>query len=253
MAINIKNAQQIEYMRESNQIVKRTHELLAKYVRPGITTRELDAIAEEYIIGQGAVPSFKGYKSHEDVGFPGSICVSINEEVIHGIPGIKKLKDGDIVSIDIGAYKNGHHGDAARTFAVGDVLPLHRKLIEITERCFFNGMEYAREGSHLHMIGAAIQDTAEAAGFSVVREYVGHGVGQNMHEDPVIPNTRQPGRGPRLLKGMTLAIEPMVNAGKADIRVLKDKWTVVTKDGKCSAHYENTILVTDGAPEILSL
>ncbi|MDR1000480.1 MAG: type I methionyl aminopeptidase [Clostridiales bacterium] len=253
MAIIVKNPQQIEYMRESNQIVKRTHELLERYIRPGITTGELDAIAEEYIISQGATPSFKGYKAHADIGFPGSICVSINEEVIHGIPGIKQVKDGDIVSIDIGAYKNGHHGDAARTFAVGDVLPLYLKLIEVTKQCFFNGIDCARDGGHLHMIGAAVQDTAEAAGFSVVREFVGHGVGQNMHEDPSIPNTRQPGRGPRLLKGMTLAIEPMVNLGKADVRVLKDKWTVVTKDGKRSAHYENTILVTDGAPEILSL
>jgi len=253
MAIIVKNNEQIALMRESNQIVARTHELLKKYIRAGITTKELDAIADDYIRSQGAVPSFKGYMGAAATGFPGSICVSVNEEVIHGIPGLKKLKDGDIVSIDIGAVKNGYHGDAARTFKTGEVSELRNRLIEVTERCFFKAIEYARAGRHLHEICAAVQDTAQSGGFSVVRDFVGHGVGRQMHEEPPIPNYKQAGRGPRLYKGMTLAIEPMVNEGTYEVVILKDHWTVVTRDRKCSAHYENTIAVTDGAPDILSL
>jgi len=253
MAIVIKNKEQIELMRESNQIVARTHELLKKYIRAGVTTQELDTIADDYIRSQGAVPSFKGYMGPSTTGFPGSICVSVNEEVIHGVPGLKKLKDGDIVSIDIGAVKNGYHGDAARTFEVGGVSEVRRRLIEITRKSFFNAIEYARAGRHLHEICAAVQETAETAGFSVVREFVGHGVGREMHEEPQIPNYKQAGRGPRLYKGMALAIEPMVNEGTYEVLIRKDHWTVVTRDGKCSAHYENTIAVTDGAPDILSI
>jgi len=253
MAIIVKNKEQIAYMRESNQIVARTHELLEKNIRAGTPTKELDRIADEYIRSQGAVPSFKGYFGSSPKGFPGSICVSVNEEVIHGIPSLKKLKNGDIVSIDIGAVKNGYHGDAARTYKVGEVSDVRKRLIEVTRNCFFKAIEYAKAGRHLHEICAAVQDTAEHGGFSVVREYVGHGVGRQMHEEPQIPNYRQAGRGPRLFKGMTLAIEPMVNEGTHEVVVLKDQWTVVTKDRKCSAHYENTIAITDGAPDILSL
>jgi methionyl aminopeptidase len=253
MAIIVKNREQIEFMRESNQIVARTHELLEKHVRAGILTEELDAIADDYIRSQGAIPSFKGYFGSAPTGFPGSICISINEEVIHGIPGLKKLKNGDIVSIDIGAVKNGYHGDAARTFKVGEVSAIRNKLIEVTQNCFFKAIEFAKAGRHLHEICAAVQNYAETNGFSVVRDYVGHGVGRQMHEEPQIPNYKQAGRGPRLFKGMTLAIEPMVNEGTCDVVVLRDHWTVVTKDRKCSAHYENTIAITDGAPDILSL
>ncbi|MDR1558936.1 MAG: type I methionyl aminopeptidase [Clostridiales bacterium] len=253
MAIIVKNNEQIEFMRESNHIVANTHELLAKYIRAGITTKELDAIAEDYIRSRGAVPSFKGYKGSSTTGFPGSVCVSVNEEVIHGIPGLKKLKDGDIVSIDIGAFKNGYHGDAARTFKVGVVSAVRNRLIEVTQNCFFKAIEYAKAGRHLHEICAAVQDTAESAGFSVVRDFVGHGVGREMHEEPQIPNYKQAGRGPRLYKGMTLAIEPMVNEGTHEVVILKDHWTVVTRDRRCSAHYENTIAVTDGAADILSI
>jgi len=253
MAIVVKNKEQIALMRESNRIVAHTHELLEKYIRAGVTTKELEIIAEDYIRSQGAVPSFKGYFGSAPTGFPGAICVSVNEEVIHGIPGLKKLRNGDIVSIDIGAFKNGYHGDSARTFKVGEVSEIRNKLIEVTRSCFFNAVEYARAGRHLHEICAAVQDTAETGGFSVVRDFVGHGVGRQMHEDPQIPNYKQAGRGPRLYKGMTLAIEPMLNEGVYDVVILKDHWTVVTKDRKCSAHYENTIAVTDGAPDILSL
>jgi len=253
MAIIVKNNEQIAFMRESNQIVARTHELLEKYIRAGITTQELDVIADDYIRSQDAIPSFKGYVGSASSGFPGSICVSVNEEVIHGIPGLKKLKDGDIVSIDIGAVKNGYHGDAARTFKVGEVSEIKEKLIEVTRSSFFKAIEYAKAGRHLHEICAAVQETAEAGGFSVVRDFVGHGVGRQMHEEPQIPNYKQAGRGPRLYKGMTLAIEPMLNEGTYEVVVLKDHWTVVTRDRKCSAHYENTIAVTDGAPDILSM
>jgi methionyl aminopeptidase len=240
-------------MREANHIVARAHELLEKYIRAGVATKELDAIAEDYILSQGAVPSFKGYKAGQASGFPGSVCVSVNEEVIHGIPGLKKLKDGDIVSIDIGALKNGYHGDAARTFKVGAVPEVRSRLIEVTRSCFFKAIEYVKAGRHLHEICAAVQDTAEAGGFSVVRDFVGHGVGRQMHEEPQIPNYKQAGRGPRLYKGMTLAIEPMVNEGTHEVVILKDRWTVVTRDRKCSAHYENTVAVTDGAADILSI
>ncbi|MDR1539252.1 MAG: type I methionyl aminopeptidase [Clostridiales bacterium] len=253
MAIMVKNEQQIELMRISNRIVAGTHALLEKSIRPGITTKELDSLACDYIKGHGAEPSFLGYKGASNVPYPASICVSINEEVIHGIPSLKKLKEGDIVSIDIGAFKNGYHGDAARTHAVGAAPPNKLKLIEVTRQCFFNAMQYARAGRHLNEIGAAVQATAEAGGFSVVQDFCGHGIGREMHEDPQIMNYRQKIRGPRLCKGMTLAIEPMVNEGGYGIDVLPDGWTVVTKDRKCSAHYENTILITDGDPEILTL
>ena len=247
MAITIKTEEQIEKMRVAGQILARLDEILRAEIKPGVSTKHLDAIAEEYIRSQGAVPSFKGYS-----GFPASICASINEEVVHGIPSHRTLRDGDIISIDMGSYINGYHGDCARTYGVGEISEKDKKLIEITRQSFFEGIKYARAGCHLHEIGAA-QKYVEANGFGVVRDYVGHGIGRNMHEDPAIPNYRQIGRGPKLLKGMVLAVEPMVTTGSYDVRVLDDGWTAVTADGLNAAHYENTLVITDGEPEILTL
>ncbi len=248
MSIFIKNEEQIEKMRVACRITGETLNLLEKHIRAGITTGELDAIAAEYIRSQGAVPSFLGYN-----GYPANICVSVNEEVIHGIGGIRKLNEGDIVSVDVGAYINKFHGDAARTFAVGEITDEHKRLIEVTKQSFFEGIKYAKEGHRLNEICAAIGDYIEANGFTAVKEFVGHGVGAKLHEAPQVPNYRQDTSGPKLARGMTLAIEPMVNAGRADIRILSDMWTVVTGDRKYSAHYENTVLITDGEPEILTL
>lgn len=248
MAISIKNAEGIEKMRIANRIVAMVHEEMQKQVRPGITTGKLDKIAEEIIRSCGAVPSFKGYH-----GYPASICASIDDEVIHGIPSNKRvLREGSIVAIDVGAYINGYHGDGARTYPVGEISQEASDLIRVTRDSFWAGMEYAKEGNHLHEISAAIQKVATAHGYGVVRQYVGHGVGHEMHEDPPIPNYKPIGRGPRLVAGMTLAIEPMINAGGADVRVLDDDWTVVTRDGSLSAHYENTILITHDGYEILT-
>ena len=248
MAILIKSNEQINKMRLAGDIVKKTHELLEKYIKPGITTEELDKIAEDFILSQGATPSFKGYN-----GFPASICTSINEVVIHGIPSLKKLKDGDIIGIDIGAYKDGYHGDAARTFAVGKIGEDAQQLIDVTKQSFFEGIKFARAGNHLFEISAAVEDYVKGFGYSVVKDFVGHGIGRDMHEDPQIPNYRQKFRGPKLSKGMTLAIEPMINIGTGDIKVLSDGWTVITIDKKLSSHYENTVLITDGEPELLTL
>lgn len=248
MAIQIKNAEQIEIMRIAGRIVAETHELLKKEIHPGVTTGRLDALANDYIRSRGAIPSFKGYR-----GFPANICTSVNEEVIHGIPSSRKLANGDIVSIDIGVVYNGYQGDAARTHGVGEISEDARRLIETTEESFFEGIKFAKTGNHLHEISAAIQKCAESRGFSVVREYVGHGIGKQMHEEPQIPNYKPPNRGPRLTGGMVLAIEPMVNAGTYEINVLNDNWTVVTRDAKLSAHYENTVLVTDAGPELFTI
>lgn len=248
MSISIKSQEQIEFMRQAGHITAKLHLLLESKIKPGITTKELDTIAEEFIRKNGATPSFKGYG-----GFPGSICVSINEQVIHGIPGSRKLKEGDIVSIDTGAYKDGFHSDAARTLAVGKISEDAQKLIDVTRQSFFEGIRYAKEGRHLYEISAAIQQYAESFGYGVVREYVGHGVGRKLHEEPQIPNYKVPTRGPKLCRGMVLAIEPMINEGTYKIRVLDDDWTVVTADNKLSAHYENTVLITDGEPELLTL
>lgn len=248
MAITIKTQEQIEKMRVAGQILVRLDELLREKIKPGITTLELDRIAEEYIRSQNAIPSFKGYN-----GFPGSICTSVNEEIVHGIPSLRKLKAGDIISIDMGSYIDGYHGDCARTYGVGDISAEDQRLIDVTKQSFFEGIKFAKAGCHLHEIGAAIQQYVESNGFSVVRDYVGHGIGRNMHEDPAIPNYRQVGRGPKLQRGMVLAIEPMVNAGTYHLRVLDDDWTAVTQDGKNAAHYENTVLITDGEPELLTL
>ncbi len=250
MSVTIKNGKEIEAMRIAGRITGQTLRVIEAAVRPGITTKELDKLAEEYILGCGAKPSFKGY-----FGYPASICTSVNDQVVHGIPSGRVLEEGDIISVDVGAYIGGFHGDAARTFAVGEISPEHKKLIDVTEKSFFCGIKFAKNGNYLSDISAAIQDCAENAGFGVVRDYVGHGIGRKMHEDPQIPNYRNNKRGIRLRAGMTLAIEPMVNTGTHKVHSLSDGWTVVTKDGGYSAHYENTVLITPngGEPEILTL
>ncbi|WZL82168.1 type I methionyl aminopeptidase [Vallitaleaceae bacterium 9-2] len=248
MAINIRSNTEIEKLRAAGAVVAQTHKLLEQHIKPGITTQELDEIAEKFILSKGATPSFKGYG-----GFPGTICASINDEVVHGIPSRSRiLKDGDIISLDIGAYLNGYHGDAARTHAVGQVDDEALRLIQITKESFFEGVKYAKPGNHLHEISAAIQKYVEKNGFSVVRDLVGHGVGTELHEEPQIPNYKPIGRGPKLQVGMVLAIEPMVNLGDYAVRVLDDEWTVVTRDGSLSAHYEHTIVITDNGHELLT-
>jgi len=246
--IIIKSAKEIELMRIAGRIVAETHEKLKEVIKPGITTKELDIIAEEYIRKSGALPAFKGY-----YGFPASICTSVNEQVVHGIPGHVVLKDGDIVGIDIGAIYEGYVGDAARTLGIGTISSDAQRLIKVTQESFFAGIEYAREGNRLSDISHAIQQYVESHGYSVVRDLVGHGIGKAMHEDPQIPNYGLAGRGPRLAAGMALAIEPMVNQGKYAVKTLSDGWTVLTADGSLSAHYENTIVITKQAPELLTL
>jgi len=247
VAITIKTQEQIEKMRVAGGILIDLIEILEEMIRPGITTNELDNVAEDFIRSRGAEPSFLGYG-----GFPKSLCTSVNEEIVHGIPGNRKLKSGDIISIDMGSYINGYHGDCARTYGVGEISEEDQKLIDVTRQSFFEGIKFAKAGNHLYEISAAVQDYAESFGFGVVRDYVGHGIGRNMHEDPSIPNYRQVGRGPKLQKGMVLAIEPMITAGSYKCRVLKDGWTAVTRDGSNAAHYENTVLITDGEPELLT-
>ena len=246
--IIIKNNKEIDLMRSAGRIVAETLLLVEEKVRPGITTAEIDRIAEEFITKHGAKPSFKGL-----YGFPASLCISVNEQVVPGIPGGYVLKDGDIVSVDCGAYLNGFHGDAARTFAVGNVSEEANKLIKVTEQSFFKGIEYAKVGNRLTDISHGIQSYIEASGFAVVRDFVGHGIGRVVHEDPDVPNFGKPGRGPKLAQGMALAIEPMVNLGSYKVKTLNDDWTVVTSDGSLSAHYENTIVILPDGPEILTL
>jgi methionyl aminopeptidase len=247
MGIFIKNDEQIAIMRQAGRICRDTHELLATHIRPGVTTGELNEIAVEYIHSQGATPSFLGYR-----GFPAAICTSVNEQVIHGVPGLRKLKNGDIVSIDIGVCLKRFHGDAARTHAVGSVSDKHKKLLEVTKQSFFEAMKYARQGCHLHEIGTAIEEYVTDNGFFVVKDWCGHGIGRIVHEEPSIPHTAQKTRGPRLTPGMTLAIEPMINVGTQELDTHQDTWTVVTRDGKFSAHYEDTVLITSGEPDILT-
>lgn len=246
--IYIKSRQEIETMREAGRIVAETHELLKEAIKPGVTTKELDELAEAYIRKHGATPAFKGYG-----GFPASICTSINHEVVHGIPGLKTLEDGDIISIDIGSIYKGYYGDAARTHGVGQISDQAQKLIDVTRQSFYEGIKYAYEGNRLSDISHAIQTYVEKEGFSVVRNYVGHGIGTKMHEEPQIPNYGAPGKGPRLQAGMVLAIEPMINTGTYEVKVLSDGWTVITLDGKYSAHYEHTVAITQGEPEILTM
>src|SRR5690606_3395656 len=242
-----KTPRELEIMREAGRIVALTHQELRKTLQPGITTRELDTIAESFIKQHGAYPSFKGYN-----GFPGSVCVSVNEELVHGIPGDRILKDGDIISIDIGAKVNGYHGDSAWTYSVGNIDMETQKLLDVTEKSLYLGLEEAKPGVRLSNISHAIQTYVESNGFSIVREYVGHGVGQNLQEDPQIPHYGPPNTGPRLKPGMVLAIEPMVNAGSRYVKTLADNWTVVTVDGKKCAHFEHTIAITEAGYEILT-
>ena len=245
--INVKTVHEIELMRIAGRIVAETFEMLKEVVKPGVTTKELDVLAEEFIRKSGALPAFKGYH-----GFPGSICSSINKVVVHGIPGTTVLNDGDIIGIDIGTIFEGYFGDAARTYIVGNASDEAQRLVKVTEESFFEGIKFAREGLRLSDISHAIQKHVETNGFSIVRDYVGHGIGKVMHEELQIPNYGLPNRGPRLVQGMTLAIEPMVNQGTWKVKVLNDGWTVETLDDMLSAHYENTILITKEDPEILT-
>lgn len=246
--INIRTKQEIDIMRHSNRLVAQILKKLRQVIKPGIPTRELDKIAEHSIREAGATPAFKGYR-----GYPASLCVSINEEVVHGIPGSRRLREGDIVSLDFGAYFNGYYGDAAITVPVGEVSQEAKKLLEETQQALCKGIEKARSGNRLSDISHAIQSWVESFGFSVVRDFVGHGIGRNLHEDPQVPNFGPPHQGPRLLPGMVLAIEPMINVGTWEVKVLKDGWTAVTADGSLSAHFEHTIVITDRGSDILSL
>ena len=246
--IVIKNEQDLQFMRKACKITAAARALAGEMVRPGVRTKDIDKAVREFIVSQGAKPSFLGYH-----GFPGSTCISVNSTVIHGIPGGYVLQEGDIVSVDVGAYYKGFHGDCAATFPCGTVSAEAQKLIDVTKQSFFEGIRFAKCGHRVSDISHAIQTYVESNGFSVVRSFVGHGVGAQLHEEPEVPNYGAPGRGPRMLKGMTLAIEPMVNVGTYEVKILKDQWTTVTADGKLSAHYENTVLITDGEPEILTV
>lgn len=248
MAISIKTEKEIELMRQSANILIEAHQYMRKYVQIGITTRELDELADKFIRSHNAIPSFKGM-----YGYPASACISINEEVVHGLPTKRKLKNGDIVSIDMGVFFNGYHSDAARTHPVGEVAPETLELIKVTKQSFFEAMKFARAGCHLGQISKTIQDYCESHGYGIVRELVGHGIGKKLHEDPQIPNYKPKGRGILLRPGMALAIEPMVNLGTWQVYVKPDNWTYVTRDGLPSAHYENTIIITESEPLILTL
>jgi methionyl aminopeptidase len=245
--IIIKSPREIEQLKKSNAIVAEVFQKLKKAIVPGITTKELDQIAEEMILSRGATPAFKGYR-----GFPATLCISINEEVVHGIPGQRRLKEGDIVSLDLGAILNGYFGDAAITFPVGELDLVAKRLLEVTEKALYIGIDQVKVGNRLFDISYAIQTWVESHGFSVVRDFVGHGIGKDLHEEPQIPNFGSPHQGPRLEKGMVFALEPMVNEGTYGVRILSDGWTVVTADGKRSAHFEHSIVITDGGAEVLS-
>ena len=246
--IPVKNEREISVMRRACKITAAARALAGDMVRPGVTTKEIDKAVHDFIVSQGATPSFLNYS-----GYPASACISVNNTVIHGIPDGRVLKEGDIVSVDVGAKWGGFHGDCAATFACGEISPEAKKLIEVTRQSFFEGVKFARQGYRISDISHAVQSYVEENGFSVVRAFIGHGVGEHLHEEPEVPNYGKPGRGPRLIRGMTIAVEPMVNAGTFDVKVLKDGWTTVTADGKLSAHYENTVLITDGEPEILTV
>ncbi|MFD0961965.1 type I methionyl aminopeptidase [Paenibacillus chungangensis] len=243
-----KSESELRLMREAGRIVAETHRLMANAVKPGVTTGELDAIADKFIRSQGAIPSFKGYN-----GFPSSICASVNDELVHGFPGSRKLNEGDIISIDIGAQFEGFHGDSAWTYGVGKISDEAQRLLDVTEESLYAGLALIKPDVRLYTISHAIQEVIEAAGFSVVREYVGHGIGADLHEEPQIPNYGIPNRGPRLKPGMVLAIEPMVNIGERYVRTLEDNWTVVTQDSSLCAHFEHTVAVTEDGFEILTI
>lgn len=246
--IAIKSDSEIEYMRQAGRITAMTLEKIHEVIKPGVTTGFIDEVAEKFILSQGALPAFKGL-----YGFPATLCLSVNDEVVHGIPGTRVLHEGDIISVDCGAIYKGYNGDAARTYPVGEISEDAKKLIDVTKESFFQGIVYARKGNRLGDVSHAIQAYVEKQGFSVVRDYVGHGIGKAMHEDPQVPNYGRAGMGVRLSKGMCLAIEPMVNAGRYQVKTLSNDWTVVTADGSLSAHYENTIAILDDGPEILTV
>ena len=249
MSVTIKSARQIELMREAGRLLAEVHDELAAFVKPGISTKDIDKLGEKLIRDRGCIPNFLNYN-----GYPASICVSVNDEVVHGIPNKHRiLQDGDIVSLDAGLIYKGYHSDAARTHAVGTISKEAQQLIDVTRQSFFEGIKYAKAGNRLHDISNAIAAYAESFGYGVVRDLVGHGIGTALHEDPQIPNFKQLRRGMKLMPGMTLAIEPMINAGTWEVCWLDDDWTVVSEDGSLSAHYENTVLITDGEPEILTL
>lgn len=245
--IILKSPEEIRLLRRAGRLVADAHALVAELVRPGVTTAELDEAVEALIRKAGGVPTFKGYQ-----GYPASICTSVDHEVIHGIPGPRRLEEGQILSVDIGATLDGFVGDSAWTYPVGQIAPEAQRLLETTEEALYRGIEAARPGNRISDIGHAVQTFVESRGFSVVREFVGHGVGRQMHEDPQVPNFGPPGRGPRIKEGMCLAIEPMVNLGRHHVRILDDQWTAVTVDGSLSAHFEHTIIVTRDGPEILT-
>lgn len=249
MAVVLKSRHEIELMEEAGKRLSETLMLLKENVKPGITTYELDQIGRKFIDGMGCIPSFLNYN-----GYPASICISVNDEVVHGIPSKERvLMEGDIVSLDAGLIYRGFHADAARTFPVGKISKEAEQLITVTKQSFFEGIKYAKEGCHLYDISAAIDDYVSSFGYGIVEDLVGHGIGRNLHEDPQIPNFRQKRKGIKLRQGMTLAIEPMINIGRCDVEWLDDDWTVVTEDGSLSAHYENTVLITDGEPKILTI
>lgn len=249
MSVSIKTAREIELMRHAGHLLEQVHDELAKMIRPGISTLEIDRAGEKMIRQMGCIPNFLNYN-----GYPASICVYVNDEVVHGIPNKHRiLRDGDIVSLDAGLIYQGYHSDAARTHAVGTISSEAQKLIDVTRQSFFEGIKYAKAGHHLHEISAAIGNYAESFGYGVVTDLVGHGIGTSLHEDPQIPNFPQKRRGIRLVPGMTLAIEPMITMGRPDVVWLDDDWTVVSEDGSLAAHYENTVLITDGEPELLTL
>ncbi len=249
MSVTIKSAREIELMREAGRLLAEVHDELAAFVKPGISTKDIDKLGEKLIRDRGCIPNFLNYN-----GYPASICVSVNDEVVHGIPNKHRiLQDGDIVSLDAGLIYKGYHSDAARTHAVGNISKEAQQLIDVTRQSFFEGIKYAKAGNRLHDISNAIAAYAESFGYGVVRDLVGHGIGTALHEDPQIPNFKQLRRGMKLMPGMTLAIEPMINAGTWEVCWLDDDWTVVSEDGSLSAHYENTVLITDGEPEILTL
>ncbi|MCQ2511171.1 MAG: type I methionyl aminopeptidase [Lachnospiraceae bacterium] len=249
MSVSIKNSREIELMRHAGKLLEQVHDELGKMIRPGISTMDIDRAGERMIREMGCIPNFKNYN-----GYPASICTSVNDEVVHGIPSKKRiLREGDIISLDAGLIYKGYHSDAARTYAVGTISPEAQKLMDVTKESFFEGIKYAKAGHHLHEISAAIGNYCESRGYGVVRDLVGHGIGTHLHEDPQIPNFACKSRGVRLQPGMTLAIEPMITMGTWEVSWLDDDWTVVTDDGSLAAHYENTVLITDGEPELLTL
>ncbi len=246
--IALKNKADIEIMRKAGRVVGQTLDMIGEHIQPGITTRQLDMLVEDFILSKGAVPAFKNYH-----GFPASACISIDDEVVHGIPGERKLKEGEIVSVDVGTIVDGFYGDGAKTFPVGKISDDKRRLLELTQKCLSAGIEQARPGNRLGAISAAVQKVAESNGLGVVRQLVGHGIGREMHEEPQVPNFGLPNEGPVLKTGMVLAIEPMINAGTYDVKTMPDGWTVVTADGRPSAHVEHTVAITDGEPDSLTL